>query len=376
MANGLTDIRKFLDPLRLPDEVKAKVWDEFYGSQMPEEAKQRLDSLEIPEGVKGGLWDVKFHPSLSSTELMQRARETSPAAGFAWKPEELAEGLRSLQEELTGTAPKAVSLTTIPKPGRTMFEPGQLAAQVKERTVDPTLGILRSITEAGEAVTTPIEPPVRPDQGDLALRSLLRGEETLGRVGRVGKGVLSTAFAPVSIPFGLANPELEPVLRVLSEIATEVAAGNETIARTALEKLAATFPALAPKLAPILQGTVPLRENPVFKALIEEITPLAAFGLAGRAMGRPARPTITEPITGAPMSLPFRGAGEGARPPAMLEEIARQQPTPPPQVQAPALLTELLEQPTETARPGVIAPTQEPVRIAAPLPLQPDRKSV
>jgi len=85
MANGLTDIRKFLDPLRLPDDVKARVWDEFYAVQTPEEFKQRFDSLEIPDDVKANLWDVKFQPSLSKTELMQRARETSPAAGFAWR---------------------------------------------------------------------------------------------------------------------------------------------------------------------------------------------------------------------------------------------------------------------------------------------------
>ena len=59
-------LQDLLDPLDVPREVKAQVWDAYHASKSSEDFQRAFKSLAIPRESKSALWDMKFAtPSVS-----------------------------------------------------------------------------------------------------------------------------------------------------------------------------------------------------------------------------------------------------------------------------------------------------------------------
>jgi hypothetical protein len=66
-----TDIKKILDPLNVPDSVKATVWDAYHNANTPEEFQAAFDKINLPKETKAALWDSRFsNLSQTSTGLV------------------------------------------------------------------------------------------------------------------------------------------------------------------------------------------------------------------------------------------------------------------------------------------------------------------
>jgi hypothetical protein len=56
------DIRPILDPLKVPNETKAQVWDAWHSAKDDADFQRRFAGLNIPNEAKASLWDMKFAP--------------------------------------------------------------------------------------------------------------------------------------------------------------------------------------------------------------------------------------------------------------------------------------------------------------------------
>ncbi len=73
----MTDIRTILDPLQVPQEVKAAAWDAFQSSRNDAEFRVKFSSINLPRETKASLWDAKqFTP-----EQTIQAKPAQPAKG-------------------------------------------------------------------------------------------------------------------------------------------------------------------------------------------------------------------------------------------------------------------------------------------------------
>jgi predicted 3-demethylubiquinone-9 3-methyltransferase (glyoxalase superfamily) len=55
-------VTRILDPLKVPDEVKASTWDAFHEARDANDLKARFDRLDLPTETKADLWDLRFAP--------------------------------------------------------------------------------------------------------------------------------------------------------------------------------------------------------------------------------------------------------------------------------------------------------------------------
>jgi len=56
----VADPQAILDPLQVPQNVKADAWDAFHSAADQADFQKRFDSLNIPKEAKAALWDAKF----------------------------------------------------------------------------------------------------------------------------------------------------------------------------------------------------------------------------------------------------------------------------------------------------------------------------
>jgi hypothetical protein len=54
------DLKSILDAAPAANEVRAEAWDAFHLASSPEDFKSRFDKLKLPDTVKADLWDLKF----------------------------------------------------------------------------------------------------------------------------------------------------------------------------------------------------------------------------------------------------------------------------------------------------------------------------
>ncbi len=73
----MTDIRSILDPLTVPQEVKAAAWDAFQSSRNDAEFRIKFAGIALPREAKASLWDAKaFTP-----EQTIQPKPATPASG-------------------------------------------------------------------------------------------------------------------------------------------------------------------------------------------------------------------------------------------------------------------------------------------------------
>ena len=53
-------LQQVLDPLNVPNDFKATIWDSYVSANTPQDFRQRFDNMAIPDDVKAKLWDLKF----------------------------------------------------------------------------------------------------------------------------------------------------------------------------------------------------------------------------------------------------------------------------------------------------------------------------
>ncbi|MGC4052871.1 MAG: hypothetical protein QM757_26385 [Paludibaculum sp.] len=63
MSSPAVNIRRYLDPAPVPDDVKAQAWDAFHSATTPQAFQAAFDRIRLPDEVKADLWDAKFPPA-------------------------------------------------------------------------------------------------------------------------------------------------------------------------------------------------------------------------------------------------------------------------------------------------------------------------
>ncbi len=154
MTNSqVPDIRRVLDPLQVPDTVKADAWDAWHTAKDENEFKQRFDKLSIPTEAKASLWDMKYAPSAVAPSVAVPKSQPSqemPVTGFenyeapdveaALEPKP-GEGI--LMRGAKGAGRGVFGLSTFPV---------TLAAQVAEAALAPNLTPVQRLAQAEEAI--------------------------------------------------------------------------------------------------------------------------------------------------------------------------------------------------------------------------------
>lgn len=72
----MPDLRSILDPLQIPDSLKADAWDAYTQAKTTDELKARLDKLPLANGARADLWDAK-HAEMPSGSPASAAKDTT-----------------------------------------------------------------------------------------------------------------------------------------------------------------------------------------------------------------------------------------------------------------------------------------------------------
>jgi hypothetical protein len=328
----MPDVRSILDPLAVPQAVKAQAWNEFQAASDPNDFRRRFDGLKLPQQAKAALWEAKFGESVAApapsvtgtagpdrlfgqqTPGLENARISSlPKPGL----------LDRLKGMVTGDVWSGDTLLTrliSPKPSepvlaaldKTQVPLGQTPI-LRPEALTPERGPQRAIAQFAGGLTSP---------ENLMLLA------TINKVARIPKvGILLQRAASGGFSYGMLTSALSedpewnearamgnlPVLgeiatRKLLEIAFGAAAGAHAL-RGGVPAAAEAKPPVRPAEAPTAERTATGYQQPAGTALLERFGAVAQEQAAAKAvadsafpsqLGKEAAPpapvAVTEPI--------------------------------------------------------------------------------
>ena len=75
-------VQAILNPVKLPQAVKAQLWDVFHQAKDADDLQARLDKLQVPRTVKAALWDAKSsgEPAAAAPAASSPVPRPAPAA--------------------------------------------------------------------------------------------------------------------------------------------------------------------------------------------------------------------------------------------------------------------------------------------------------